>query len=59
MLFRSKHDLHKDAQGYADKASIQDCNVVASYNWLDKGSPTLLVPGQYIAILWKDPQQEY
>lgn len=40
-----KHDLEKDATSYTDKASIQDCKLVASYNWLDKNDPTIIVPG--------------
>lgn len=40
-----KHDLEKDAASYTDKARIQDCKLVASYNWLDKSDPTIIIPG--------------
>ncbi|OIW23055.1 hypothetical protein CONLIGDRAFT_563280, partial [Coniochaeta ligniaria NRRL 30616] len=41
----NKDDLDKDAKDFTDKASIQDCSLVTSYNWLDKSDPTILIPG--------------
>jgi hypothetical protein len=31
-----------------EKPAIRDCQYVASYNWLDKKTPTILVPGTTI-----------
>ncbi len=42
-LFTS--DIEADAGKYASTAVIKDCELVASYNWLDKKEPTILVPG--------------
>ncbi|KAH8907360.1 hypothetical protein BR93DRAFT_928245 [Coniochaeta sp. PMI_546] len=42
----NKYDLERDARAYTDKASIQDCTVVTSYNWLDKSNPTIVIPGK-------------
>ncbi|KAB5586293.1 hypothetical protein GE09DRAFT_59099 [Coniochaeta sp. 2T2.1] len=41
-----KHDLEIDAEEHLDKAYIQDCELVASYNWLDKSSPNIIIPGR-------------
>jgi hypothetical protein len=41
----TKYDLEKDARLYTDKASIQDCGLVASYNWLNKSDSTIVIPG--------------
>jgi hypothetical protein len=41
----NKADLEKDAQEYVGKAGISDCSLVASYNWLDKSDPTMVIPG--------------
>jgi hypothetical protein len=38
-------DLAKDAKEHRDQASIQDCSLVTSYNWLDKSDPTMVIPG--------------
>lgn len=54
----TKHDLEKDARAYIDKASIQDCSVVTSYNWLDKSNPTIVIPGQYISCPNPEPSQQ-
>lgn len=45
-----KSDLEKDAERFVDKASIQDCSLVASYNWLGKTDPTVVIPGQYPSV---------
>jgi hypothetical protein len=36
-----------------EKPAIQDCQYLASYNWLDTKSPTILVPGTtvYASVL--------
>jgi hypothetical protein len=38
-----------------EKPAIRDCQYVASYNWLDKKTPTILVPGK--ANLFHPPPQ--
>ncbi|KAJ9161032.1 Geranylgeranyl pyrophosphate synthetase [Coniochaeta hoffmannii] len=40
-----KSDLQMASQDYLDKASIHNCELVTSYNWLDKTEPTMLIPG--------------
>jgi len=47
----NKHDLVEDANNYLDRASIQDCELVASYNWLDKSDPAMLIPGTSLPLL--------
>ncbi|KAB5582270.1 hypothetical protein GE09DRAFT_262617 [Coniochaeta sp. 2T2.1] len=42
----AKHDLDNDAEAYLDSARIQDCELVASYNWLDKSDPAMIIPGR-------------
>jgi len=42
-----KSDLVPGAEKYKDSATIKDCELVASYNWLDKSNPTMLIPGKY------------
>jgi hypothetical protein len=41
----SKYDLARDAKDHLDKASIQDCSLIASYNWLGKTDATIVIPG--------------
>ncbi|KAF9869831.1 3'-5' exonuclease [Colletotrichum karsti] len=38
-------DLGIRAKAYVSSARITGCELVASYNWLDEGSPTIMVPG--------------
>ncbi len=38
-------DVAVEAAKYIDTARIEDCELVASYNWLDRAEPTILVPG--------------
>ncbi|PVI08395.1 hypothetical protein DM02DRAFT_510769 [Periconia macrospinosa] len=38
-------DLDSTTKVPAGELSIQDCTYVASYNWLNKDSPTIVVPG--------------
>ncbi|KAK4692872.1 glycine cleavage system H protein, partial [Lecanoromycetidae sp. Uapishka_2] len=46
----SRHGLKGESN---DSAQIVDFEVIASYNWLDEGLPTILVPG--IPPLWAPP----
>jgi len=46
-----KSDLQMASQDYLDKASIHNCELVTSYNWLDKTEPTMLIPGQHLPRL--------
>lgn len=49
-LIKSLHkiDLENDAKGYLNNASIKDCSLVASYNWLNKANSTIVIPGKYL-----------
>ncbi|OLN96711.1 hypothetical protein CCHL11_02291 [Colletotrichum chlorophyti] len=38
-------DLTEPASAFAPSARVTDCRFVASYNWLDKPKPSILVPG--------------
>ncbi|KAK2737505.1 geranylgeranyl pyrophosphate synthetase [Colletotrichum kahawae] len=38
-------DLAKSASKYSSSAAVTDCEVLASYNWLDRAQPTMKVPG--------------
>lgn len=38
-------DLNDDAKGYISESVITDCMAVASYNWLDREEPTVVIPG--------------
>jgi hypothetical protein len=41
-----KDVLEKDAKDSLEEAKIQNCDVVASYNWLDKTDPAIILPGK-------------
>lgn len=41
----AESDLERVVKPYVDKATIQDCSLVASYNWLGKTDPTMVIPG--------------
>ncbi|TKW56232.1 hypothetical protein CTA1_3739 [Colletotrichum tanaceti] len=38
-------ELVKPAKGYRSSAQVTNCELVASYNWLDKQQPTVMIPG--------------
>ncbi|KAK1675041.1 geranylgeranyl pyrophosphate synthetase [Colletotrichum godetiae] len=38
-------DLSKSALGLESSARVTDCQLVASYNWLDRTTPSIIVPG--------------
>lgn len=42
-----KHDFDEKAQEYEPNSFITDCKTVASYNWLDRTEPTIVIPGMY------------
>lgn len=37
--------LSESAEGLASCARVTNCNLLASYNWLDRAKPSILVPG--------------
>lgn len=39
-------DFHEDANMYVTESVITDCTAVASYNWLDRPEPTIIIPGK-------------
>lgn len=46
LLYSLKNsDFHDDAKRYVTESIITECREVASYNWLDRGEPTMVVPG--------------
>lgn len=38
-------NLNDDAKRYMSECVITDCRAVASYNWLDREEPTVVIPG--------------
>lgn len=49
-------DLEDSSPTFSPKSGapkITDCTVVGSYNWLNRGSPTILIPGKYKFISWR------
>ncbi|WQF90082.1 hypothetical protein CDEST_15096 [Colletotrichum destructivum] len=38
-------ELAKPAKRYRSTAQVTNCELVASYNWLDKKQPTVMIPG--------------
>ncbi|KAF2677523.1 hypothetical protein K458DRAFT_446863 [Lentithecium fluviatile CBS 122367] len=51
----SNSDLQPKLSTLTDAASIKDCQYVASYNWVDADTPTIMVPGK--PPLWSPLQQ--
>ncbi|KUI69312.1 hypothetical protein VM1G_04997 [Cytospora mali] len=39
-------DLYDDAKRYVSESVITDCRAVASYNWLDREDPTIVIPAR-------------
>ncbi|KAF1851482.1 uncharacterized protein K460DRAFT_298555 [Cucurbitaria berberidis CBS 394.84] len=39
-------DLIPEQNGLSHKAAITDCQYIASYNWLNNSTPTIIVPGK-------------
>lgn len=46
----SKSDFNQDAKDYESRSAISGCKVIASYNWLDKKDPTIVVPGMSMVL---------
>lgn len=40
-------DFNEDAKIYVSESVITDCTAVASYNWLDREEPTIVIPGLF------------
>lgn len=40
----SKHEFDQTAREYRPRSFITDCRTVASYNWLDRTEPTIVIP---------------
>ncbi|KAF6828880.1 geranylgeranyl pyrophosphate synthetase [Colletotrichum musicola] len=38
-------ELSKSADGLASCARVTNCSLIASYNWLDRAKPSILIPG--------------
>ncbi|EGY16034.1 uncharacterized protein VDAG_07198 [Verticillium dahliae VdLs.17] len=47
--------LAKDDAIPIEKARVSDCQLVASYNWLDKPKPTIIIPG--LPPRWNPPSE--
>lgn len=46
LLFSLRNtDFDHDAKEYEGHAAISDCKALASYNWLDRADPTIIMPG--------------
>ena len=39
-------DLKSEEIELSRKVTINDCRYVASYNWLDEPTPTIIIPGK-------------
>lgn len=44
----AKTDLDKVAKSHESQSIITGCKTIASYNWLDKAEPTIIVPGMSV-----------
>jgi hypothetical protein len=53
----SLDDLQKSTKHSSD-ARITDCKVLASYNWLDKRSPSIAIPGLPSSCLFNRNQSD-
>ncbi|KAL0932638.1 geranylgeranyl pyrophosphate synthetase [Colletotrichum truncatum] len=38
-------DLSKPALAFVSSAQVTECELIASYNWLDRAKPSILIPG--------------
>lgn len=47
----SEGDLNVASEVKSQDAKITDCEYVASYNWLNRKEPTILVPGEFRPVL--------
>ncbi|KAM0282127.1 hypothetical protein ACHAQH_003167 [Verticillium albo-atrum] len=51
----SAEDLTKEDTISSDEAQVTNCQLVASYNWLNKPNPTIIVPG--MPPRWTPPSE--
>lgn len=51
LISLTKSDFDEDAKKHESQSVITGCKAVASYNWLDRSEPTIVVPGMSMAVL--------
>lgn len=54
LLSWSSKDFNEGAKTYELQSVITGCKTVASYNWLERKAPTILVPGKLIRAKLRD-----
>lgn len=50
LTFLQKQTLAKEGIAYTETASIKDCSLITSFNWLE-GKSAIVIPGNFILDL--------